>query len=148
LVDFSGGTKNQAINIDRAAIDGAELIHHWQAGAWMLDNNLTLQDPRNQDADKQLVRRPKQKLDSVLERRFGERLQAGVEFIASAKRQDVGNVTLPGYALVNLRASYALDATWRVGLRLENALDRDYELAHGYNTPGRAGYLEIVWQPL
>jgi vitamin B12 transporter len=147
LIDFSGGTKNQAINIDRAAVDGVEVIHHWRGSAWSVDNNLTLQNPRNLDGGTQLLRRPKQKLNTVVERRFGERIRAGAELVASGKRDDVGGVTLPGYALVNLRAHYALDATWRVGLRLENAFDRTYELAHGYNTPGRSGYLEIVWQP-
>ena len=66
--------------------------------------------------------------------------------MASGRRDDVGAVTLPGYALANLRATYAVDATWRVGFRLENVFDRRYELVHGYNTPGRAGYLEIAWQ--
>jgi vitamin B12 transporter len=147
LIDFSGGSTFQAINIDRAAIDGAEVTYNWHGGAWTIDSNATLQNPRNQDSHTQLLRRPKQKLDSVAERAFGDRLRAGVELVASGKREDVGSVTLPGYAVVNLRASYALDATWRVGLRLENTFDRDYELAHGYNTPGRSGYLEIAWQP-
>jgi vitamin B12 transporter len=147
LIDFSGGDLFQALNVDRAAIDGIELTHTWHAGVWSLDNNLTVQNPRNQDNGGQLLRRPKQKLNSVLERGFGDRLRAGVEFAASGKREDVGAVTLPGYTLVNLRASYALSPTWRVGLRLENAFDRDYELAHGYNTPGRSGYVEIAWQP-
>ncbi len=70
-----------------------------------------------------------------------------MEFFASGKRDDVGGITLPGYALVNLRASYDIAATWSVSLRLENLFDRDYELAHGYNTPGRAGYVQIAWQP-
>jgi len=146
LIDFSGGSTFQAINIDRAAVDGAELGHHWRADAWTVDSSLTLQNPRNQDSGSQLLRRPKQKLDSVVERAFGERLRAGVELLASGKRDDVGGVTLPGYAMANLRATYAVDATWRVGFRLENAFDRRYELVHGYNTPGRAGYLEIAWQ--
>lgn len=147
LIDFSGGSSFQAINIDRAAIDGAELSYVWRAGAWSLNNNATLQNPRDLDTSTQLLRRPKQKLNSILERALGERASAGVEFVASGKREDVGNVTLPGYTLVNLRASYALATTWRVGLRLENVFDRDYELAHGYNTPGRSAYVEVVWSP-
>ena len=87
------------------------------------------------------------KLDSVIERGFGERLRAGVELVASGKRDDVNAVTLPGYALLNLRATYWVNPDWRVGARLENILDRFYELAHGYNTPGRSGYLEVIWQP-
>ncbi len=147
LIDFSGGSTFQAINVDRAAIDGVEVTHAWRSDAWSLSSNATLQNPRNQDSRSQLLRRPKQKLTSVLERSVGERGRAGIEFVASGKREDVGSVTLPGYALVNLRANYALSPTWRVGFRLENVLDRNYELAHGYNTPGRSGYIQIAWEP-
>jgi vitamin B12 transporter len=147
LIDFSGGSLSQAINVDRAAIDGVELTQAWHPDVWSLTNNVTWQNPRNQDNSSQLLRRPKQKLTSVAERNVGERARAGIEFVASGKREDVGGITLPGYALVNLRASYGLTPTLRVGLRLENAFDRDYELAHGYNTPGRSGYVEIAWEP-
>ena len=147
LVDFSGGDTFQAINIDRAAIDGVEFTHAWHSAEWSIDSNATLQNPRNTDSGAQLLRRPKRKFDSVIERGFGERFRAGVEFVASGKRDDVNAVTLPGYALLNLRASFLLGRDWRLGARLENAFDRFYELAHGYNTPGRSGYLELVWQP-
>lgn len=148
LIDFSGGSKFQALNVDRAAIDGTELTQAWRSDAWSMVSNATLQNPRNQDSRAQLLRRPKQKLTSVVERGIGERGRAGIEFVASGKREDVGSVTLPGYALINLRASYALTSTWHVGLRLENALNRNYELAHGYNTPGRSGYIDVSWQSL
>jgi len=147
LVDFSGGTTFQAVNIERAAIDGVELTHAWHGGDWSIDTNVTLQNPRNADTDAQLLRRPKRKLNSLVERAFGERLRVGAEFVASGKRDDVNTVTLPGYALLNLRASYTLSRDWRLGARLENAFDRSYELAHGYNTAGRSGYLDLVWQP-
>ncbi len=147
LIDFSGGSTFQAINIDRAAIDGAEVTYAWHAGAWSLDNNLTWQNPRDQDSGTQLLRRPKQKLNSVLERGFGDRFHAGVELVASGTREDVGSYTLPGYALVNLRAEYRPAPAWRIGARLENVFDRFYELAHGYNTPGRSAYLTVTWQP-
>ncbi len=78
---------------------------------------------------------------------MNERLSAGVELDASGKRNDVGGITLGSYTLVNLRASYALSPSWNIGARLENLFDRDYELVHGYNTPGRSAYLTLDWQP-
>jgi len=147
LVDFSGGSTYQAINVDRAAIDGVELTHTLRAGAWTLTNNVAVQNARDADTGARLLRRPKHKLSSLLERGFGERLFAGMEFIADGPRRDVGGIALPGYALLNLRADYRLNAAWRIGARLENLFDRDYELAHGYNTPGRSGYLTATWQP-
>ena len=147
LIDFSGGDTFQAINIAKAAIDGGELTHHWQAGIWSADTALTLQNPRNADSGESLLRRPKRKLSSVLSAALNERADVGLEFIGSSRRADVGGAELGGYALVNLRASYAIGAEWRLGLRAENLFDRDYALIRGYNTPGRSGYLTVSWQP-
>lgn len=147
LIDFAGGSTYQAINIDRAAIDGIELTQGWRSGPWSLTNNVTFQNPRDTDTGAQLLRRPKRKFSSVLERGFGDRLSAGMEFVVDGPRQDVGGIVLPGYALANLRADYRLNAAWRIGARLENLFDRSYELAHGYNTPGRSAYVSAIWSP-
>jgi len=147
LIDFTGGDMFQAINVDHAAIDGGELSHQWRRGIWTVDSTLTLQNPRDSDTGRQLVRRPKQKFSSVASIALGERASAGVELFASGNSADVAGATLGGYALVNLRAGYAFSAQWRLGLRLENLFDRDYELVHGYNTPGRSGYVTLVWEP-
>jgi vitamin B12 transporter len=147
LIDFSGGSLFQAINVDHAAIDGAEFSHTWHNAAWSWSNTLTLQDPRNADTDTQLLRRPKQKFASVLEAALGERAHAGVEVVASGRSDDTSGVTLGSYALVNLRANLDLTPAWKLGARLENLLDRDYAIVHGYNTPGRSGYLTLSWQP-
>ncbi len=147
LIEFSGGTTFQAINIDHATIDGFELAHTWHDAAWSWTNTLTLQNPRNADTGKQLLRRPKQKLNSVLERRFGERLSVGAEVVYAGRRADYGDVELGAYTLLNLRARYQLSHAWSVAARLENFANRDYELVHGYNTPGRSGFIDVVWQP-
>ena len=147
LIDFSGGTTFRAVNIAKAAIDGAELTQHWQSGVWSLDNALTVQNPRNSASGETLLRRPKRKLSSVLDAALSERATAGLEVIGNSRRADVGGITLGGYALVNLRASYALGTDWKLGLRAENVFDRDYELIHGYNTPGRSGHVTVSWEP-
>ena len=41
-----------------------------------------------------------------------------------------------GYALVNLTADYALPGGWTLFVRLDNALDKHYELVADYNTAG------------
>ena len=52
---------------------------------------------------------------------------------------------LPGYGLLNLRTSWQVAPQWKVLARIENVNDRDYELARGYNTPGRSGFVELIW---
>ena len=80
-----------------------------------------------------------------IDRSFGPHSRAGIEVLGSGPRSDVGAIRLPGYALVNLRASWLLSGQWRLAARIENLTDRDYELAYGYNTPGRSAFVEIVW---
>ena len=147
LIDFTGGSLFQAVNVDHAAIDGAELTHSWRGGIWSLDSSLTVQNPRDSDSGQQLLRRPKQKLSSLLSAALTDTVSGGVEVVASSKAADVAAATLGGYALVNLRATYVFDPSWKLGLRIENLFDRDYELVHGYNTPGRSGFVSVVWEP-
>ncbi|MBS0590778.1 MAG: TonB-dependent receptor [Proteobacteria bacterium] len=147
LIDFSGGAKFQAININHAAIDGLELRHAWHAGAYSWTNTLTLQDARNDDTDTQLLRRPKQKFNSVFDAQLGEAFSAGAEFVYAGRADDFGGSRLGAYAIFNLRASYIVNPQWRIGARLENLGDKRYQLAYGYNTPGRSGYLTVSWSP-
>ena len=146
LISFTG-PNFQAENIARASIDGAELTYDADVAAWHTHLAYTYDDARDDATDSPLVRRPKNKFDAIVERRFGERFGAGAEVVAADKADDIAGSTLAGYAIVNLRATYAISADWRLTGRIENLFDRDYALVHGYNTPGLSGFLEIVWQP-
>ena len=144
LISFSG-ENFQAENVASAKIRGSEFGYDASFGAWRLGSTFTWQDPRNEDDGSSLLRRPMQKLSATVERRFGDTTSVGAEVLSSGKRDDIGGVSLPGYTVLNLRASWHLSAAWRVVARLENVSNRDYELAYGYNTPGRAGHLEVIW---
>ena len=144
LISFSG-VDFQAENVARARIKGAELAYDKSVGAWRFDTSFTWQDPRNEDTDTQLLRRPKHKFTGTVERAFGTSFRAGAELISSGKREDVGGIELAGYTLVNLRASWTLTPQWKLQARIENLTDRDYELAYSYNTPGRSGFVEVIW---
>jgi vitamin B12 transporter len=146
LIAFSGANF-QAVNIVRARIDGAELTYDADVAAWLVHLAYTWDDARDASTGAALVRRPKNKLDAILERRFGERLRAGAEVVAASKADDILGTTLGGYSVVNLRASWTINADWHITGRIENLFDRDYALVHGYDTPGRSGFLDIVWQP-
>jgi vitamin B12 transporter len=150
LIDFSGGSTFQAINVDHAAIDGAELIHHWRAGAWSLDNAgpcRTRAWQRCGPASKVAAPAEARNCRAVLTAAIGERASAGVELLCSSKSADVGGTTLGGYALVNLRASYALGSSWKPSACAPKICSIVIELAHGYNTAGRSGYLTVSRQP-
>ena len=91
-----------------------------------------------------------QELFKLAERsRSNEQQQARFEGLREIKRgrADIAGTTLAGYAILNLRASWSIGTDWRLTGRIENLFDRDYALVRGYNTPGRAGFVEVVWQP-
>lgn len=146
LITFSG-LMNRAENTQHARIDGSELAYTGNGGDWLWSANATFQNPRNEDTDTQLLRRAKFKTNLVLERNLGAGIRVGGELVHAGKRDDVGGIQLPSYNLVNLRASWRFANDWRLTGRLENVTNRDYELVHGYNTPGRSGFVEVVWQP-
>ena len=146
LISFTG-PQSQAENIAHAQVDGVELGWSGDYGPWTTSATYTWQDARDTDTDMPLLRRPRNKASLVAERRFGERFHAGAEVLYASRRHDVGGAELGSYALLNLRARYALGTSWDIGLRLENLADRDYEVVRGYNTAGRSGWLEVIWQP-
>jgi vitamin B12 transporter len=145
LIDFTG-VDFQAINVEHAKIDGLEVTDVFHRDAWSWTNTLTLQNPRNLDTDSQLLRRPQKKFDSVFETALGEHAHAGVELVASGPSEDFGT-TLGGYTIFNLRADYALAPAWRLGARVENLFDREYQIVNGYNTAGLSGYLTVTYSP-
>ena len=146
LISFTGA-QNQAINIAHAKLDGAELSWEARIDAWTARANITWEDARDGDTGARLLRRARNKAAAVVERSFGAHFSAGAEVQYVARRDDIGGIELPSYALLNLRGRWELDDAWTLGARIENLTDRDYELVHGYNTAGRSGHVEIVWHP-
>ena len=58
---------------------------------------------------------------------------------AMKKRQGVAN-EMDSYVPVQLAARYRADDTLTLYARMENLLGEEYELANGYNTPGKGLY--------
>ena len=54
-------------------------------------------------------------------------------------------IALAGYGLVHARVAWPLARGWSLEARAENLFDREYELAHRFNTPGRSGVLALRW---
>jgi vitamin B12 transporter len=158
LIAFQAPGTNNAINIAQAELEGLELEGRWARGAWTLAGNATWQTARGDDADGDgdadaLLRRAPRKAHASLDRRFGNGAVVGVDADAVAARPDRNfdvfpdeAIDLGGYGLVHLRASWPLAAGWELEARVENVLDHDYELVHGFNTPGRSGLVQLRWR--
>ncbi len=127
----------QAQNVESARIRGAEAEYRRHSGPWQLRASYSIQDPRNLTTGAVLLRRARHNaLASALYERG--RFSADAELQLAGPRIDFGSVPLGGYTLVNVGCRYELAPGWSAQLRVDNALDRRYELASGYNTPGRA----------
>jgi vitamin B12 transporter len=127
----------QAQNVESARIRGAEAEYHWHSGPWQLRASYSIQDPRNLTTGEMLLRRARHNaLASALYE--AGRFSADAELQLAGPRIDFGPVPLGGYTLLNVGCRYELAPGWSAQLRVDNALDRRYELASGYNTPGRA----------
>jgi vitamin B12 transporter len=134
------GGENQ--NIDRARIRGLEASWDLRIDPWALHAEAGLQDPRDLDNQTQLLRRSKHSFTLSGARELG-RGEVGVDLLLAGPRPDVDVVTGEpgtndgGYLLAALRGKYNLTPAWSVSARLDNALNRHYQLADGYNTAGR-----------
>ncbi len=141
----------QPNNIDKARIRGIEAGYDTTVAGWTLRTALTWLDPR---ADGQsnhgnwLPRRARQSGRVDLDRSFGD-VSVGASLFAAGRRyEDLANATpLAGYGLFDLRMSYAVSASWNVGLSANNVFDRQYETARWYNQPGRSYLLTLRYHP-
>jgi vitamin B12 transporter len=145
LVGYDGPMFD-AINIDRAAIDGGELSYRYTAGHWSAGAAATIQHARDQATGLDLLRRPRRKLDADLRYDFGQGFDLAIDAIAASTRHDFG-ADLAAYKLLNLAAGWNFHPGWRLETRLGNLFDERYELAHGYNTAGRNLQLTLLWRP-
>lgn len=137
-------------NIGRARSEGWELSLDTRLAGLDVGLSLTLQDPRDETTGTRLKRRA-QRLGSLYVGQAAARWGWRAEVKASGQRDDFHvtsftTTAVKGYAVANLSGHYLLGKDLKLEGRLDNLFDRDYSLVHGYQTPGRSGYLGLAWQ--
>lgn len=145
---WAGPLPGRNINVDQARIRGLEVEYTYHTGPWSLRASGIVQDPVNRETGRQLARRSKRSLTVSMDyRRAGN--DWGFDIGAHSRRpdSDYSNIMLGGYTLVTLRGERRLTRSLTVSARVENLLDKNYQLASGYNTPGRSLYLQLRYQP-
>jgi vitamin B12 transporter len=138
------------VNLDRARNRGLELSWQGQLAGLATRAAYTWQDPQDEATGLVLLRRARQFGSLAVRHHFGA-LGWQAELVAAASHPDVDIVNftrtrVPGYAVFNLAADYALQKDWKLSARLINVGDVDYSLVHGYHTPGRQFRLELAYQ--
>ena len=76
-------------NIDRARVKGVELGYQYTGAAWKARADLTLQDPKDETNDQQLLRRSRESLVVAVDRDI-DKLDLGVDIAAYGERKDFG----------------------------------------------------------
>jgi vitamin B12 transporter len=144
LISFVFGSGPQ--NVRRARIRGVELDAGTQWWGTNLRASLTVQRPKDDDTGLQLRSRAKQ-FGAVHASRSWGAWQGGLSIIATGARFDSANESaasrMGGYATVDANIRYAIDKQWNVALAVNNLGDKRYELAQGYNMPGRQAMLTV-----
>jgi vitamin B12 transporter len=160
LVYFRTSTRDAIIwqddtyrNVGRVENQGTEASLRTQWQGYLMKASLVHQDPRNVSDGVPLTRRARTYGSLDLSKKWGA-YSVGAHLNASGQRPDMDYAawpyrpeTLAGYAVWNLYASRKLDEHWTARLRLENAFDKSYQLAHGYNTPGRGLFATLQYSP-
>ena len=137
-----------AVNIGETRVDGVEanLRTHWHGHSIKL--SVVQQDPWSVSDREQLGRRARHYGAADISRPFLG-YEVGTRFYAAGERKDSHYNThmLAGYATWAFYANRKIDHEWTARVKLENAFNRDYQLAYGYNTPGRGVYATLQYQP-
>lgn len=128
---------------------GVELTARANLGVYSIKSSVTFQEPRDVLQNLPQARRAKQ-YGSLDVSRLISGYEVGSRLYASGARPDSNfnpGVVLPGYAIWSFYASRKIDENWTARVKLENAFDKQYQLAYGYNTPGRGIYATLQYSP-
>lgn len=139
-------------NIGKARLQGVTLTSDWQQDALQAGfsyDYLDAQDDSGSATDgKKLARRAKNS-GLVYAGVQQNGLNGRVELQAVGKRFDNASNSnrLAGYALLNIASTFTLNPEWKVGVRVNNLLDKDYAQVKGYGTQGVNGLLTLTYTP-
>ena len=120
-------------------IKGAELTLDTELLGWQLDANIDFNQAINKSTNLQKGRRPNRSIGVNLSKASGK-WKRSVNWSAKSwvwDKDNHSNGKLGGYGLLSLSTSYDFNEDLSVYLNINNALDKDYEMAQGYNTLGR-----------
>ena len=117
---------------------GIESTGQAKWGGIRIKASMVIQTPRNLTYDETLARRAKRYGSLDLIKRI-DVYDVGVKIFASGKRKDshYSSDVLESYALLSVYASRQFGKDWIARVKLHNILDESYQLAYGFNTPGR-----------
>jgi vitamin B12 transporter len=143
LIDFQGATF-RPVNVNESTIKGIEGDYTFQYNDLKLNLNATHQDANNDQNNTPLLRRPNNKINVSIDK-FFNKFSIGSSMRYNSKNPDFG-IELKGYTIIDLRAAFSFNQHWKMGLKIENVTDKDYQIINGFNTAKNSAYLTVEWQ--
>ena len=138
------------INVNTARINGVELSYAGQFANTGIKAAHTRQNPRDELTNLPLLRRAKSFANlSIAQQMQSWRVTGEAQHSGPRVDSDImtfSRITLPSYTLVNLVADYEINQRLNLSMRVDNLLNKDYMLAHGYNTLGRTVFIGLSSQ--
>ncbi len=143
--DDAGGIW-QPFNIGKARIRGLEAGMMTRVQEWTIASTLSLVDPKDVNTGNKLQQRAFRTARIDIDRN-SKKLSAGATIMGQGFRytNTSNSDRLDSYYLINLRASYSVSKQWMLRLKLNNALNKDYERQKSYNTAGRSIFVTISY---
>ncbi len=136
-------------NLAHARITGTSLRLSETKNNLSVHADLTWQQAMDDASSNQLPRRARRYGSLGASYQNGS-VQYGGEVVASGARYDsINNAPenrMGGYAFLHLFARMKLADSLHLQARIDNANDKNYELAQGYNTSGRRFFAGLEWQ--
>ena len=134
-------------NVAAATLQGVTLDMRFRRGATVATASVDLQRPEDDASGLLLPRRARRHAALAVEHPLGP-VQVRAELSASSARfDDAANTRrMGGYALINLLVEWPFEARWTAFARLDNLLDKHYELAADYRTAGATLFAGVRWR--
>ena len=134
-------------NVAAATLQGVTLDMHFRRGATTATASVDLQRPEDDASGLLLPRRARRHAALAVEHPLGP-VQFRAELSASSARfDDAANARrMGGYALLNLLVEWPFETRWTAFARLDNLLDKHYELAADYHTAGANLFAGVRWR--
>ena len=138
-------------NIDKINTKGFDLTINTKISGWNADITYDYIKSIEGDNNIQSIRIPKHTYSLKLAKSYNG-FNNKVSIIYKSESNDnavypaSGTEILPGYTLLNFGTSYNYNSDAKVSLKVNNALDKDYTVANGYNQLGRVINLGITYK--
>ena len=129
-------------------IEGIELMADTDLLGWSIDTNYDYNTAKKPNGD-QKGRRPNHTASITTTKTYGKysyRINLTGKSWAWDKDKPTNDDKLGGYGLLNLFTSYDYNKQTSVSVNLNNALDKEYEMAKGYKALGRTLTLGVTYK--